>query len=86
MMRLPETRKRHIMKYPKEYWKDRLGGAEVPEDVKTAIRRVYESYPRECMPQGLCDPLYIMNIIALALGVGDGLGTFYHMGGESHND
>lgn len=63
-------------KYDTEYWEKRLKG-NVPERVKRAIRRIYASYPVECLPQGVCDPMYIMNIIALELGIGDGRGIFY---------
>lgn len=63
------------MNYTKEYWEKRLENNE-PEKVKNAIKRIYEAYPKECMPQGLCDPVYIMNIICLELGVGDGKGNF----------
>ena len=63
------------MIYTDKYWDDRLS-AEVPEKVKNAIKRAYSSYPSECMPQGLCDPMYIMNTIALELGIGDGKGNF----------
>ena len=63
------------MKYTEDYWNDRLGD-HVPDKVKAAIKRVYNAYPPECMPQGLCDPMYIMNCIALELGIGDGMGNF----------
>ena len=63
------------MKYSAEYWGKRIDD-NVPTRVKNAITRIYESYPRECMPQGLSDPMYIMNIIALELGIGDGHGAF----------
>ena len=63
------------MKYNDEYWKDRLDSE--PERVKKAIKRVYEAYPKNCLPQGLCDPMYIMNVIAVETGAGDGCGKFY---------
>lgn len=63
------------MKYDNDYWEKRLG-SDVPEKVKKAVMRVYGSYPAECMPQGLCDPMYIMNVIAKELGIGDGMGNF----------
>jgi hypothetical protein len=69
------------MQYTDKYWNDRLEDFKhtpnPPECVKRAIKRVYSSYPAECMPQGLCDPMYIMNVIALELGIGDGQGNFY---------
>jgi len=63
------------MEYNNEYWSKRLNGNE-PEKVKNAIKRIYSSYPKECMPQGICDPMYIMNIICLELGIGDGQSNF----------
>jgi len=63
------------MEYSLEYWEERLD-QDVPQKVQDAIKRIYSAYPRECMPQGLCDPMYIMNIIALELGIGDGQGNF----------
>jgi len=66
------------MNYSDEYWKARLEdiGPKVPERVKMAIKRVYSAYPVDCLPQGLCDPMYIMNVICNELGVGDGQGNF----------
>lgn len=61
--------------YTEEYWEKRFN-QETPEKVKKAIKRIYNSYPKECMPQGLCDPLYIMNIICFELGIGDGQNGF----------
>jgi len=63
------------MTYDKVYWDKRLNGNE-PEKVKNAIKRIYSAYPSECMPQGTSDPMYIMNIIAVELGIGDGQGNF----------
>jgi hypothetical protein len=63
------------MNYSEKYWIDRLGD-NVPEKVQKAIKRVYSAYPAECLPQGLCDPMYFMNIVALELGIGDGKGNF----------
>lgn len=63
------------MQYDEKYWNDRFI-VDVPEKVKNAIKRVYGSYPKECLPQGLCDPMYIMNVICLELGIGDGKSHF----------
>ena len=63
------------MKYDEKYWEQRFE-FNPPEKVKKAIRRIYESYPAECMPQGVCDPMYIMNVICKELGIGDGKGNF----------
>ena len=62
-------------KYNDEYWSARLP-KDTPEPVKRAIKRVYHAYPVDCMPQGLCDPMYIMNVICYELGIGDGEGNF----------
>jgi hypothetical protein len=72
------------MQYTEEYWKERFNYYKpIPEEIKTAIKKVYSSYPHDCMPQGNCDPMYIMNIIAHELGIGDGKGTFF-LPGEEH--
>ncbi len=63
------------MQYVDEYWEQRLSSCK-NEKVKNAIKRVYNAYPPGCMPQGLSDPMYIMNTIALELGIGDGKGNF----------
>jgi len=68
-----------MAQYSEDYWNDRLdrlSGGNVPEQVKRAIKRVYGAYPKECLPQGVCDPMYIMNVICLELGIGDGQGNF----------
>lgn len=63
------------VKYNEAYWEKRLA-THVPEKVKNAIKRIYNAYPPDCLPQGLADPMYIMNVIALELGIGDGKGQF----------
>ena len=64
-----------MSEYTEDYWNLRIP-AGTPEKVQNAIKRIYGSYPSECMPQGICDPMYILNVIALELGVGDGQGNF----------
>ena len=66
------------MRYDEKYWEERLSNTSnpIPERVKRAIKRVYASYPASCMPQGLSDPMYIMNVICLELGIGDGKSNF----------
>lgn len=64
------------MEYTEEYWDKRFGDDQIPEKIKTAIRRVYEAYPKDYMPQGLGDPMYITNVIAVEVGFGDGQGNF----------
>ena len=63
------------MEYTKEYWDSRLEGC-TNEKVRNAIKRIYSAYPSSCMPQGICDPMYIMNVLAKELGIGDGKGDF----------
>ena len=68
-----------MAQYTKEYWDKRFEvykNDPVPEKVKNAIIRVYEAYPPDCMPKGLCDPMSIMNTICLELGIGNGKGNF----------
>ena len=65
------------MLYTDDYWQERFRlHPELPQRVKNAIKAVYSSYPPECMPQGLCDPMNIMNVIAYELGIGDGKSNF----------
>ena len=66
---------KNTTKYPDVYWERRLD-ENTPERVREAIMHVYNSYPMESLPQGVCDPLYIMNVICMHLGVGDGKGNF----------
>lgn len=49
---------------------------EIPYNWREAIKSVYRSYPKKCMPMGLCDMAYIANTIARVLGLGDGKGKF----------
>jgi hypothetical protein len=63
------------MKRSENYWKKCFTGKVDPRVIK-AIKRVYEAYPEEYMPRGICDPMYIMNVIAHELGIGDGNGNF----------
>lgn len=63
------------MQYPDDYWEERIPPDTHPR-VAAAIKRVWSAYPPECLPQGICDPLYMMNSIALELGIGDGRGNF----------
>ena len=67
------------MQYDQKYWDMRTDykGNGYPEKVKRAIKRIYNAYPADCMPQGLCDPMYIMNVICKELGIGDGAGNFF---------
>ena len=62
-------------KYDDAYWAKRFTDEDDPRIVK-AVKILYSSFPPKCMPQGVCDPMYIGNLIARELGVGDGQGTF----------
>jgi len=62
--------------YTDEEWEYRLNNIK-SEKAKKAIKRIYSAYPEECLPQGICDPAYIINVIAYELGVGDGKGNFW---------
>ena len=65
------------MKRTENYWELVFEGNEnIPERVKRAIKRIYNAYPEDCTPNGICDPLYIMNVICFELGIGDGKGNF----------
>lgn len=63
------------MRYNKEYWKKRLD-KKLPDNYKKAIKRAYEVYLPEDMPQGICDPMYILNVLCYEIGIGDGQGNF----------
>jgi hypothetical protein len=52
-------------------------GVNCPDTHKNAIKRIYNVYPAECMPQGICDPVYILNVLCKELGIGDGQSHFY---------
>lgn len=45
----------------------------IPENLKKAVIRICQSYGLT----GLCDPMYIANVIAVELGIGDGQSNFY---------
>ena len=64
-----------MSQYSDEYWEERLP-KDCDERVKRAIKRIYGAYPKDCMPQGLSDPMYIMNVICFELGIGDGNSNF----------
>lgn len=48
----------------------------LPIKWQNAIKRVYNCYPMECLPNGICDMVYICNVIAKELGLGDGKTNF----------
>lgn len=46
---------------------------DVPSDIRCAAERICMSY----RIRGICDPMYIANLIAKALGRGDGQSNFW---------
>lgn len=50
-----------------------IGETEVPAD----IRRLSETLCNQFNIRGICDPMYIANVTAFALGRGDGRGVFH---------
>ena len=55
-----------------EYFNEAFKGYNVPAN----IRKISESICREFNIKGICDPMYISNVIAVELGLGDGCGNF----------
>jgi len=55
---------------------EKAGIEELPTKWQNAIKRVYNSYPLKCLPKGVCDPMYICNVMAKELGLGDGESNF----------
>lgn len=47
-----------------------------PYSIPTNLRRVSERLCRSYGIRGSCDPMYISNVIAVELGLGDGLSHF----------
>jgi hypothetical protein len=59
-------------KADKDFFDEAFKGHFVPYDIKRLSIRLCRSYGIK----GICDPMYIANIIALELGIGDGQGNF----------
>jgi hypothetical protein len=55
-----------------EFFIEAFKGAKVPENIRRLSERLCRSYGI----RGICDPMYIANIIALELGLGDGQNNF----------
>ncbi len=53
--------------------KERYDGYKVPEDIRVRTDAIITRF----VINGLCDPMYIANVIAYRTGCGDGAGTFY---------
>ena len=67
------------MRHSKEWFSDAFTNpvSKKPYNVPDDIRRLSE---RLCMSYnigGICDPMYIANVIALETGRGDGKGNFF---------
>lgn len=48
-----------------------------PPPIRRALTRIYSAYPTGYMPAGICDPMWIANVIASEVGFGDGCSNFY---------
>jgi len=60
------------MSQSKEFFDEAFNGAFVPDDIRRLSERLCRSYGIN----GICDPMYIANVIAAELGRGNGLGLF----------
>lgn len=56
----------------KKFFDEAFRENQVPENIKRLSARLCRSYGIN----GICDPMYIANVIALELGLGDGQGNF----------
>jgi hypothetical protein len=67
---------RERMKYhevlTEEWFNEAFANIEIPADIRSAAERLVRSYGIG----GICDPLYIANVIAKEIGRGDGLSHF----------
>lgn len=57
----------------REFFAVAFAGETVPPDIRRAAERIVAAYGI-C---GICDPMYIANVIAVETGRGDGNGRFY---------
>jgi hypothetical protein len=55
-----------------EHYERAFEGMDVPEDLRAIAERICSAYGIK----GICDPPYIANIVAKALGRGDGQSSF----------
>lgn len=56
-----------------EFFAEAFKGSNVPDDIRRLSERLCVSYGI----RGICDPMYIANVIARELGLGDGMGNFH---------
>jgi hypothetical protein len=47
-----------------------------PIQIPASIRKLSERIVKSYNIQGICDPMYIVNVIAVELGLGDGMSNF----------
>lgn len=72
MAELEETLKR-VRKEYKDFYDEAFRGYDnIPEDIKKIAIRICDAYGI----RGICDPVYICNIIAVEQGRGDGKSNF----------
>lgn len=57
----------------KDFFEDAFRGYEVPEKIKNISMAICERF----VISGICDPIYICNVIAAENGIGDGMSHFY---------
>lgn len=56
-----------------EFFAEAFKGYTVPDDIRRLSERLCVTYGI----RGICDPMYISNVIAKELGRGDGQGNFF---------
>ena len=56
----------------KAFFDKAFANTETPENLRRLAARLCRSYGI----RGICDPMYIANVIACELGIGDGHGNF----------
>lgn len=71
MNTLQETINENNLK-DKRFFELAFKGYTVPDNIKRLSTRLCRSYGIN----GICDPMYIANVIAYELGMGDGSGNF----------
>lgn len=56
-----------------DFFDEAFKGHSVPRDIRRLSERLCLAYGI----RGICDPMYIANVIAKELGLGDGQGNFF---------
>lgn len=57
---------------------------EIPSDIRRAAERIVSAFGSSI--RGMCDPMYVANVIARETNRGDGESTFYPVADERHQD